>query len=242
MSHDIELTKSPTLPQFSPFPKRLSPLYSTGQRKNYGFITFETEEALMRAVSLCFCGGRERESSKKKRVKASVVVVIETPRCVCLRRPGRARLPVSVSQLSVSFPRRCTRVTSELRPGRAKRGNWERKRGREHAAKWCWMSIREGDMGGRPPPRAKKNPCQRGTAAVAERKKDKQHLPHFFSLTKIPRTPQLPTHQPARVRLRAPHRRQEVQGQLRRPSPRRRGVLATSWKRRSWRRRSCWRK
>ena len=135
-SHDVEF--SPRLTNSSPFNysrfrRGCLPLYSTGQRKNYGFVTFETEEALMRAVSCCFLEGlvlargrekaQEREGATKSKKKHRRLFV-----AVCLRRSGRARLPARSGEVSVSLPRRCTGEPSELLPGRAKRVNCERKR------------------------------------------------------------------------------------------------------------------
>lgn len=99
-SHDVEF--SPRLTNSSPFNysrfrRGCLPLYSTGQRKNYGFVTFETEEALMRAVSCCFfgrigAGKRERKGtrergSNEKQKKASSTL------CCCVLAALRARPP-----------------------------------------------------------------------------------------------------------------------------------------------------
>lgn len=55
-SHDVEFSHQffPLSSNCTLFRRGCLPLYSTGQRKNYGFVTFETEEALMRAVSAFF--------------------------------------------------------------------------------------------------------------------------------------------------------------------------------------------
>ena len=120
---------------------------------------------------------------------------------VCLRRPGRARLPARSGEVSMSLPRRCTRGPSELLPGRAKWGNCERKRCRAQAAKWVEERFRgsEGHWGGGAPPRAKP-----GLASGApppwliegKKKKKKTYLLTFSSPASPPppSPPPPPTH------------------------------------------------
>lgn len=84
----------PSPPNCSLFPRGCLPLYSTGQRKNYGFVTFETEEALVRAVSLCFLGGiglRESEESRERASKASSLAKKRKNSTRCVLAAPRAR-------------------------------------------------------------------------------------------------------------------------------------------------------
>ena len=112
---------------------------------------------------------------------------------VCLRRPGRARLPARSGEVSMSLPRRCTRGPSELLPGRAKWGNCERKRCRAQAAKWVEERFRgsEGHWGGGGAAESETGACQRGAAAVAHRreKEEKKNIPPHFLLARFPPSP-----------------------------------------------------
>lgn len=79
----LELTNS-FPPQLLPlFRRGRLPLHSTGQRKNYGFVTFETEEALMRAVSFVFSrmivSWGQGEGEREKRVESGRRLLL----CAC---------------------------------------------------------------------------------------------------------------------------------------------------------------
>lgn len=90
------------------------PNHSTGQRKNYGFVTFESEEALTRAVSLLFSGcffeesimslsqrrkGKSKERRRRRGKKKTalflllLVLSIFVDALLCACSHGRARLP-----------------------------------------------------------------------------------------------------------------------------------------------------